>query len=64
MWYYIVRHESDTDGWIALAKRGPFVADGDAIREPGDVWFEFGDTAGDARSKIEAEVRSMSIKGA
>lgn len=53
-WYIIVRPANDTFlGWIALAKREPFVTDGDSIAEPGPLWFEFGGTAQAALGKLK-----------
>lgn len=45
---------SRAGSWIALAKREPFVLEEpSAIREPGDVWFEFGDTEEEALTKLK-----------
>jgi hypothetical protein len=41
--------------WIGLAKREPFV-NGHPIYEPGDVWFEFGETEADALSAIKRKM--------
>lgn len=46
-------------GWIAMAKQGPFITDGDAVREPGDLWFEFGATRDEALGKLQTEIRSL-----
>ena len=59
MFHYIVRQcRNGTPGWIAMAKKEPFVTDGDGINEPGDLWFCFGVTEDEARAKIKAEVRA------
>ena len=61
MWHYIVRPCRNTAlGWVAFAKRGPFITDGDFVREPGELWFQCGATEAEARAKIEAETRALS----
>lgn len=58
--FYIVRRcRGGLDVFIGLGKLEPFVTDGDAVGEPGPLWFEFGDTEQEARQKIETEMRSM-----
>lgn len=59
MWHYLIRPcRNGAPGWLAMAKRTPFVGDVWGI-EPGQVWFQFGATEEEAREKIEAEVRQM-----
>lgn len=59
-WHYLIRSaQNGLEGWIAMAKREPFVCDGHPVHEPGDLWFQFGDTEAEARAKIEAEVKAM-----
>lgn len=56
-WYFLCRPvKNNGTGYIALAKREPFVCDGDALREPGELWFEFGTTPSEALSKLRAEL--------
>lgn len=43
--------------WVAMAKRTPFVT-GDPIREPGEVWFEFGDTEEKAMEMLVKSIRA------
>lgn len=58
-WQYIVRPcRNGVNGWLGLAKRGAWITDGDAIKEPGDVRFEFGATEAEARARIEADCRA------
>lgn len=59
-WHYFVRPcRNGVSGWIAMAKQSPFVTDGNALTEPGPLWFEFGMDEADARAKIEREIRGM-----
>lgn len=60
MWHYLIRPCRNARGWIGMAKREPFIGS-DAIAEPGELWFEFGATEAEARHRIEAEVRRLSI---
>jgi len=59
-WYYIIRPcRNQTMGWVGMAKRSPFVTDGDLMREPGEIWFQFGKTEADAKDMIEIETRQL-----
>jgi hypothetical protein len=43
--------------WIALAKHEPFTSDNpDPITEPGDLWFEFGDTPEEAIKNLKSSL--------
>ncbi|MBR0871189.1 hypothetical protein JQ633_12530 [Bradyrhizobium tropiciagri] len=51
-WHFHV-HASHAGGdFIAMAKKEPFV-NGDPLREPGDVWFEFGASPDEAMAKLK-----------
>lgn len=53
MWFYICRPcRGGASGWIAMAKRSPFVTDGDALKEPGGLLFDFGDTQAEAMTAL------------
>lgn len=41
--------------WCAMAKHEPFVV-GDPVAEPGELWFEFGDTEDEAMAKLKASL--------
>lgn len=56
-WHYLVRRCHNGPGWIAFAKREPFIADGHPFHEPGPIWFEFGADEAEARANIEADIR-------
>lgn len=47
-------------GWLGMAKRGPWLTDGEPVLEPGEVLFEFGATQEEARARIEEDVRRSS----
>ena len=59
--YYCVIHAKRLDGrWIGLAKLEPFTSDTpDPITEPGELWFEFGDTQAEAYWNITDEMVSL-----
>jgi hypothetical protein len=45
--------------WIALAKQEPFTCEyPDPLREPGDLWFELGDTIQEAMEKLMIDLKS------
>ena len=53
----MVRRRNDNLGsWVAFAKHEPFIAFGDAIREPGEVWFEFGSTSNEAMARLKTAI--------
>lgn len=54
-WHFTAWHSPFTGNWVGLAKQEPFV-NGHPIQEPGEVWFEFGDTEAEA---LEAVKRSV-----
>jgi hypothetical protein len=46
-WYYAVVRGKDK--FVGLAKKEPFTCDNpDPIKEPGELWFEFGNTPNEA----------------
>jgi hypothetical protein len=51
-YWHVFHGESE---FVALAKREPFI-NGHPIKEPGDVWFEFGATAADAVARLRKEL--------
>lgn len=59
-WFFFCRPRRNVPGWIALAKREPFTADGDSILEPGELWLDFGDTEEEALANIRADVAELS----
>ena len=54
-WYFTTWCSPVTGKWTGLAKRSPFV-NGHPIYEPGDVWFEFGDTEDAALDAVRRSV--------
>ena len=56
MIYYHIKPTHVRGGHLTLAKLTPFLT-GDAITEPGDVWFEFG-TPAESMGKLRAEIES------
>ena len=54
-WYFHV-HYRPGDGYVALAKRSPFV-DGRPLHEPGEVFFERGQTIDEAITKLVASLK-------
>lgn len=63
-WYYFVRTgRNGVTGWIAYAKPTPFGpnpdTDFDAMREPGEVWFQFGQTSEEALANLRAELTEV-----
>lgn len=54
-WYFTAWRSPLTGRWTGLAKREPFV-DGRPLHEPGDVWFEFGETKEEAMKAIKMSV--------
>ena len=44
---------------MAWCKRGKIVSDG-PMSEPGDVWFEFGESADDAIGKLAVQMKVAS----
>jgi hypothetical protein len=55
-WHFIVRLRPGAPdparGWVAYAKRAPFVADGHALKEGAPLWFVFGASAAAVREAI------------
>jgi len=50
-WYYTVVMKKEK--FIGLAKQTPFTKENpDPIKEPGEIWFEFGNTPSDALHSI------------
>lgn len=49
MWYFATW--KGREKWYGLAKREPFV-NGHPIYEPGELWFEIGDTEDDALAAV------------
>lgn len=59
-WHYMVRPcRNGALGWLGMAKKSAFTANGSAVHERGDLWFTFGDTEDDAWDKIRAEVKGL-----
>lgn len=61
-WYYVVVQGQDK--FIGLAKKEPFTRENpDPIKEPGDLWFEFGDTPSEAFHAIVRAQQSVQRMG-
>ena len=43
--------------YLAWGKCGALVAD-NAVLEPGDVWFDYGDTSAEAEAKVRSEIKA------
>jgi len=57
-WYYAVVQGKDK--FIGLAKKEPFTCKNpDPIKEPGELWFEFGDTPSEALHAIVRAQQSV-----
>lgn len=54
-WYFMAWQSPFTGKWTGLAKHEPFT-DGRPLHEPGDVWFEFGETEEEALANIRKSV--------
>ncbi len=55
MYYRVIQGNSQ---FIAFAKKEPFVnQDVDIFDEPGDLWFEFGDTPGRALKNLKRSMK-------
>jgi hypothetical protein len=58
-WYYKVVRLKRQLGYFAMAKHEPFVGD-NVMTEPGDVWFEFGDTEEQALCRLKRSLSDAS----
>lgn len=57
-WYYAVVQGQDK--FIGLAKKEPFTSEKpDPVKEPGELWFEFGDTPSEAFHAIVSAQQGM-----
>lgn len=56
-WYFQARRcRNGLSGFMGFAKREPFMNKDCSIMEPGDVWFQFGETINEVMEKLKAEV--------
>lgn len=56
-YYFIVKPKGRSGpGYVAFAKREPFVADAHFAYEPGEMWFEFGATEDEALKNLKREL--------
>lgn len=66
-WYFLAKPTRfparPCNAFIAMAKREPFVTGGDCIREPGDLWFQFGPTKEEALARLKTEVFALVLEG-
>lgn len=54
-WYFAIK--PGVEQYVALAKREPFVTQGpDPVYEPGELWYEFGDTPEEALGRLVASL--------
>lgn len=53
-WYFMA-YLGESGQWYGLAKRAPFV-NGHVIYEPGEIWFEFGESYDEALAAIKERV--------
>lgn len=59
-WHFAARPcRNGSLGFLAWCKRGKIVSDG-PMSEPGDVWFEFGESADDAIGKLAVQMKVAS----
>jgi hypothetical protein len=49
---FYIKIEWGRTEFIAYAKREPFVGCSPTLMEPGDLWFEFGNSPSEARDKL------------
>jgi hypothetical protein len=49
--------QSQSGGFVAWGKWGRIVTDC-PVREPGNVWFDFGDTPEEAENKVRSEIEA------
>jgi hypothetical protein len=55
MWHYAIF--KGVSKYVALAKQEPFISDPiHPFYEPGDLWFEFGETPGEAMTHLKASL--------
>ncbi len=54
-WHFVTR--KGRTNWVAMAKRGWFET-WNPVTEPGEVWFEMGDTEEEALRRVKDEVLS------
>ncbi len=53
--YYVVNKRGGRRGYVALAKKMPFI-DGRFAFEPGETWFECGETKEEALNNLKGEL--------
>lgn len=54
-WFFLVKPKS-TGGFVAFAKREPFTCNANFVLEPGEMWFNFGESEEDALKNLKLEL--------
>lgn len=56
--WHVTAWQSEHGAWTGWAKRDPFVT-GCLMSEPGDLWFEFGDSKDEAIAAVLRDVGAI-----